>query len=120
MAADSLPGVYGFSWNARLTGNNTWDDFIFLLSTDKQFCIFATKGGQNIPISGWQPNFYVNSTGYNVVRIEHKADNLYQFYINKELVFEKKLQPVNLMFGGLYTDAHSILYTDFIKLAIFK
>jgi hypothetical protein len=103
-----------------LIANNTWDDFIFLLSTDKQFCISAHKSGQSIPISGWQPSFYSNSTGYNLVRIEIRAGDLYQFYINNELVYQTKLQPVNLMLGALYTDPHSILYVDFFKGAVFK
>jgi hypothetical protein len=101
--------------------NNSWNDWIFLLSTDKQFCIFENKSnGNNVPISGWLPSFYVNSTGYNIVRIEKKAGNLYQFYINNELVFKTKLQPVTLQLGGLYTDPHSILYVDFVKWGVFR
>ena len=120
VAADSLPGVYGFSFNSQLMANNTWDDFIFLLSTDKQFCIFSNKSEKGIPISGWQPSFYVNSTGYNLVRIEVRTGDLYQFYINDELVYQIKLQPLTLMFGALYTDPHSILSVDFYKVAVFK
>jgi hypothetical protein len=102
-----------------LLANNTWDDFIFLLSTDKQFCISSNKSGQGT-ISGWQPSFYVNSTGYNLVRIEVRTGGLYQFYINNELAYQIKLQPLTLMLGGLYTDPHSILYVDFAKVAVFK
>jgi hypothetical protein len=120
IAADSLPGVYGFSFNTVVIAKNKWDDFLFLLSTDKQFCIYTKRGEQHIPISGWQPNFYVNSTGYNHVRIEIRAGNFYYFYINNELVYQKKLQPVTLMLGALYTDPHSILSVDFLKVSAFK
>ena len=120
IVADSLPGVYGFSFNTQVIAKNKWDDFLFLLSTDKQFCIFFNKSGEGIPISGWQPNFYVNSTGYNLVRIEMRAGNFYHFYINNELVYQKKLQPVTLMLGALYTDPHSILSVDFLKVSVFK
>jgi hypothetical protein len=120
ISADSLPGVYGFSFNTQVIDKNKWDDFLFLLSTDKQFCIFTNKSGQSIPISGWQPNFYVNSTGYNLVRIEIRAGNFYHFYINNELVYQRKLQPVTLMLGALYTDPHSILSVEFLKVGVLK
>jgi len=121
MTADSLPAVYGFSWNAVMSNiPDTWDDYMFMLSTDKQFCIYTEKDEKYIRISGWQPSFDVYSTGYNIVRIEKRADNLYKFYVNDELVFQKKLPPLNLQFAGLYTDPHAILYVDYIKLATFK
>jgi len=121
MEADSLPGIYGLSFNAVLGDNNIWNDYLFLLSTDKKYCIYIKKSnGDHIEISGWQPSFDVNSTGYNLVRIEKRAENLFRFYINNEAVFQTKLQPIPLMFGGLYTDPHSILYVDFLKLGVFK
>jgi len=121
LASDSLPAVYGFSWNAVPTSvPATFDDHMFMLSTDKKFCIFTEKGEEYIRISGWQPSFDVYSTGYNIVRIEKRADNLYKFYVNDELVFQKKLPPVPLQFAGFYTDPHAILYVDYIKLAAFK
>jgi len=121
MVADSLPGIYGLSFNAVLGDNGIWNDYLFLLSTDKKYCIYIKKSnGDHIEISGWQPSFDVNSTGYNLIRIEKRADNLFQFYINNESVFQAKLHPITLMFGGLYTDPHSILYVDDLKLGVFR
>jgi hypothetical protein len=120
MSADSLPGVYGFIWNYRRTAPNKWDDYVFLLSTDKQFCIMSTKGNQRTLICEWEPHFDVYSTGYNIVRIEKRAGNMYRFYINNELVFHQNLGPLTLQFGGLYTDPHAILYVDYVKMGVFK
>jgi hypothetical protein len=55
-------------------------------------------------------------TDYNVLRIEQWG-NYYRFFVNGTFVFFGSLIDAEFTTLGFYTDAHSILSVDYVKLA---
>lgn len=120
VTSDSTNRSFGLCWHAKLNDQQVWEDFDFLLATNNTYSIFYSKNDHDdIQLSGWKPCACINSTDYNILRIE-RFDNLYKFYINNTLVYQRQLPRLNLMFGGLYVHPHAILYVDYVKMGVFK
>lgn len=113
-----VKAAYGILWSTVKKSERIFDEYSFLLNNaDGAFAIFQRVDGKTLTIKEWTDCSCINTKDYNVLRIEESPGAEHRFYINGQLVYQGNMPATNLAGIGFYCDAHTILSTDYIKLA---
>ena len=119
VSADSPRAQYGILWHTIRAAPRIFDEFVFMISRDGKFAVYSKVNDHPYPIQPWTSCDCVNkgSGVYNTLRIEEGEKGHYRFFVNEQLAFEGDLMIPTITTFGFYSDAHTILYIDYVKLA---
>jgi len=119
MTADAASGQYGILWHTIRTAPNVFNEYVFTITSSGKFAVYAKLEDKPYPVIGWTPCDCISkgNDAYNTLRIEEWEKGRYRFFINEQMVYEGDLMIPTFTTFGFYSDAHTVLYVDYVKFA---
>jgi hypothetical protein len=115
--SDSNRADYGILWHSIQESKSVFDEYAFLISQTGEFTISFQVGGKKYSVKEWTPCGCIKKNDYNILRLERTPDRNCRFFINNQFVYQRVMANTDLTTMGFYSDAHSVLKVDYLKLA---
>lgn len=120
VVADSPTARYGILWHTVQKAPKIFNEFAFWIYSTGQYVLFAKANDSSYKISEFTECSCIHkgNSAYNILRIEEVRGGEFRFFINGQMVHEAVLMVPKFTTFGFYTDAHTVLYVDYVKFAV--